>query len=79
MEQIAIYLLALTSVSIWVMMFNMKFDGDTFYYKHKWIKYLDFKPLNCKLCLSFWVGILMAICLGDILYISLPLIHLIKD
>lgn len=77
--EISIYLLALTSVELFVMLFQMKFDGDTFYYKHKWIKHLDFKPINCKLCLSFWLGILMAICLGDILYLSLSLIYLIRD
>lgn len=77
--EISIYLLALTSVELFVMLFQMKFDGDTFYYKHKWIKYIDFKPFNCKLCLSFWLGIVMAICFADILFLSLPLLYLIRD
>lgn len=79
MEEISIYLMTLTLIEIWVMQFNQVFDGDNFYYKFRWAKYMDFKPINCRLCLSFWVGLILAICLGDVLYISLPLIHMIKD
>ena len=80
MKELSIYLLALTYISIWVRLFNQTFSTtEGFRYKFRWVKYIDFKPINCNLCLSFWVGIILAICLGDILYLSLPLIHLIKD
>jgi len=79
MKEISIYLMTLTLIEIWVMQFNQVFDGGKIYYKFRWAKYMDFKPINCRLCLSFWVGLILAICFGDVLYISLPLIHMIRE
>ena len=84
MPELSIYLLALTSISLWVRLFNQTFDhskpkGKEFSYIFSWIKYINFKPINCQLCLSVWVGIILAIWLGDIIYLSLGLIHLLRD
>jgi len=79
MQEISIYLAAHTLIYIWVMFFNKEFNGKEIVYKHRLAHYIDFKPINCKLCLSFWIGIILAICLGNILFVSLPLYHLIKN
>ena len=89
---VSIYLAAITLIYSIHSVFGIVLDGKfREVYEHKYLKVfgrvwnlnklirlLDFKPLNCKFCLSYWIGIILAICLGDILYLSLPLIYLIK-
>ena len=84
MTEIKIYLLALTLIHLWVMLFEMKFDhtkkkGEQFSYKFKFLKYIDSKPINCKLCLSFWCGLMLAVIFQDVLYVSLCLPQLIRE
>ena len=38
---------------------------------------LDFKPFNCGYCLSFWIGIILAICLKNTIYLVTPIIYLL--
>ena len=78
MKNIEIYLIALTYILLWVKVFEKKFNGKTTIYKADFIKYIDFKPINCDLCLSFWLGIILYICFNDILFLTLPLTALIK-
>jgi hypothetical protein len=36
---------------------------------------LDFKPINCVFCLSYWIGLIFAFFQMELLYLSIPLIY----
>ena len=71
MQTIQALLISLGSLYLWFMLpttlrgkFGMWFN-----------KLTNFKPLNCKLCLSLWVSVGLVIWFKDPIYISLPLIY----
>jgi len=37
-------------------------------------RYLNFKPFNCLWCLSFWIGLILALWTRDVIYLSMPLL-----
>jgi len=42
-------------------------------------KIINRKPFNCEKCLGFWLGIILAIALNKLIFLSLPLIIRIKN
>jgi len=46
----------------------------------RWIRArLDFKPLNCTFCLSFWIGLILCITLQDLVYLGLPIYNKVLE
>ena len=46
----------------------------------RWIRSrLDFKPFNCTFCLSFWIGLVLAIVLQDLVYLGLPIYNKVLE
>lgn len=48
-------------------------------YKKTIKKIINRKPFNCEKCLGFWLGIILAITLNQLIFLSLPLIIRIKN
>lgn len=69
MQEIFILISALSVVRAWVLELPDMLGFEP----------LPFKPFNCATCLSWWVGVLLSICLLNPIYLSLYLINDIYD
>ena len=70
LEIISNILVSITLIVIWI-----DYAIETpFKWLYDFRVWLNYKPFNCLWCLSFWVGVALALCTGDYIYISLPLI-----
>ena len=72
------YLLALaTVVYLWHQLhFNINNKATDLGYEQRFkMKILDFKPFTCSTCLTFWLGLISFIVVGDIFLLSLPLAY----
>lgn len=77
MQTIEIYITVTCLIWVWVELVKTplltKQDKlGRYSYRSKWLEKLDRKPLNCGTCLSFWSGILLTICTGSIIFLTLP-------
>jgi hypothetical protein len=56
---------------------------EGFQYRYRWLTPLlskiDFKPINCAYCLSFWTGLLFSIVFLDVTYMSIFLFYVLKS
>ena len=80
MQTIEIYITVACLIWTWVELvkqplFTKKDKMGRYEYRFKWVKLLDKKPLNCGTCLSFWSGIILTICTGSILFLTLPVCY----
>ena len=75
MQETTIILVAITAIQLWVDWI------DSFPIKPiKWLRMkLNFKPFNCSLCLSVWVGIGLSIVLLNPFYLALPLFNKLTE
>ena len=67
-ETISIILVAITFIVIWVD-YSPEIKGVQIVRR-----YLNFKPFNCLWCLSFWIGLILALWTRDVIYLSMPLL-----
>lgn len=66
---ISTYLIATVCILLWtdwIETIPIKYIKDV----RQW---LDYKPFNCSLCLSFWLGVVISIITLNPIYIGLPL------
>lgn len=79
METIGYILAGVTLVWLWTEhvwpMISMKKVSLGYKYRNKLMEKLDRKPINCAVCLCFYTSIALFYCLGDIYFISLPLVY----
>jgi hypothetical protein len=75
MQEVKTILIALTVIQLWVDWI------DSFPIKPiKWLRMkLNFKPFNCSLCLSVWIGIGLSIIFLNPLYLALPLFNKLTE
>jgi len=76
--------ISILSILLWTSLFSQTFDTKNgFNYKYKLLKSvlskIDFKPINCAFCLSFWVGVILTCIFWDVTYMSIFLFYVIKD
>ena len=69
MDSIVTLLILLTFVRVWTIELPTVIGKDP----------IPFKPFNCGTCLSWWLGVAMAIVLQNPIYFILYLIHDIYD
>lgn len=75
MQTITIILITLTVIQLWIDWIN-SFPFDLL---HRIRMYLDFKPFNCSLCLSLWLGVIISLIFLDPIFLSLPLLNKITE
>jgi hypothetical protein len=68
-----IIIISIVSILGWTSIFSQTFttvEGFNYRYKaiSKILYAIDYKPVNCAYCLSFWVGLIFSIGLLDISY-----------
>lgn len=66
----------LDAISAWMVMFCLNTQKG---YKKLIKKIINHKPINCENCLGFWIGIILAISLNQLIFLSLPLLIRIKN
>ena len=75
MQEAKIMLIAITLIQVWVE-WSQSFPWNAL----KWLKSkLDYKPFNCTLCMSVWIGVLLSVVLLDPLYLTLPLFNKLTE
>lgn len=80
MQTIEIYITLACLIWTWVELvkqplFTKKDKMGRYEYRFKWVRLLDQKPFNCGTCLSFWSGIVLTVCTGSILFLTLPVAY----
>jgi len=68
-----IIIISILAVLAWTSLFKQTFstkEGFRYVYEpiSKILYTLDFKPLNCSYCLSFWIGLALSIAFIDLSY-----------
>lgn len=72
MQRIVVILLVLTFIQLWIdwlESFPVKPIQKLRY------SILNFKPFNCSLCLSLWIGVIITLIMLDPLYLTMPLFN----
>jgi len=69
----SIIIISILAVLAWTSLFKQTFttkEGFKYVYEpiSKILYTLDFKPLNCSYCLSFWIGLALSIAFMDLSY-----------
>ena len=71
MQELTIILITITAIQTWVDWINSFPIKIVQRLRNK----LNYKPFNCSLCLSVWLGVILSIALLNPLYIALPLFN----
>ena len=79
-----IIIISILAILAWTSLFKQTFsttEGFKYVYHpiSKILSALDFKPLNCAYCFSFWTGLTLSICLLDITYMVIFLYFAFRD
>ncbi len=80
----SIIIISILTILAWTSLFKQTFttkEGFKYVYEpiSKILYTLDFKPLNCAYCLSFWVGLIFSIAFIDITYMVIFLYFAKQD
>jgi hypothetical protein len=80
----SIIVISILVILAWTSLFKQTFttkEGFKYVYKpiSKILYTLDFKPLNCAYCLSFWIGLIFSIAFIDITYMVIFLYFAKQD
>jgi len=80
----SIIIISILAVLAWTSLFKQTFttkEGFRYVYQpiSKILYTLDFKPLNCAYCLSFWLGLTFSIAFMDITYMVIFLYFAKQD
>ena len=80
----SIIIISILSILAWTSLFKQTFstkEGFKYVYEpiSKILYTLDFKPLNCAYCLSFWFGLVLTIAFMDITYMVIFLYFAKQD
>ena len=80
----SIIIISILSILGWTSLFKQTFttkEGFKYVYQpiSKLLSSLDFKPLSCAYCLSFWIGIAFTIVFMDITYMVIFLYFAKQD
>ena len=76
MQELIIILVTITGIQLWIDWL------ESFPIKPiQKLRYglLSFKPFNCSLCLSLWIGVILSIVLLNPLYLALPLFNKLTE
>jgi hypothetical protein len=83
---ISIIIISIISILGWTNLFKQTFSiEEGFQYKYNVLtsvlSKIDFKPINCAYCLSFWVSCTLSIAFLDLSYMTIYLfmLHLKRD
>lgn len=82
MQEVIIILVAISLIDVWVHDVAIPYTTKNYkgYGFKEFIKFaLDRKPINCEICLSFWVGLGLAYEFNSIIFLTLPLLIKIKE
>ena len=79
-----IIVISILAILAWTSLFKQTFttkEGFKYVYQpiSKILYTLDFKPLNCAYCLSFWLGLTLSIAFMDITYMVIFLYFAKQD
>ena len=80
----SIIIISILTILGWTSLFKQTFstkEGFRYVYEpiSKILYTLDFKPLNCAYCLSFWFGLVLTIAFMDITYMVIFLYFAKQD
>ncbi len=80
----SIIIISILAILAWTSLFKQTFttkEGFRYVYQpiSKILYTLDFKPLNCAYCLSFWIGLIFSIGFIDITYMVIFLYFAKQD
>jgi hypothetical protein len=80
----SIIIISILTILAWTSLFKQTFttkEGFRYVYQpiSKILYTLDFKPLNCAYCLSFWIGLIFSIAFIDLSYMIIFLYFAKQD
>ncbi len=80
----SIIIISILAILAWTSLFKQTFttkEGFRYVYQpiSKILYTLDFKPLNCAYCLSFWIGLVLFIAFIDLSYMIIFLYFAKQD
>ena len=80
----SIIIISILTILAWTSLFKQTFttkEGFKYVYQpiSKILYTLDFKPLSCAYCLSFWIGLIFSIAFIDITYMVIFLYFAKQD
>jgi len=84
MQETSIIVITIISILAWTELFKQTYDTkEGFQFKYRWLTPLlvdiDFKPINCAYCLSFWSGLILSIIFMDLTYMFVFLFYALKS
>jgi hypothetical protein len=75
MQELTIILITITIIQMWVDWINSFPIKIVQRLRNK----LNYKPFNCSLCLSVWIGVILSIVFLNPLYLALPLFNKLTE